>query len=64
MSAQTHYTEKLIRRIKELEREYSRLESQKESLHLALVEKLDAAQKRILELEIKCCKKETEACLF
>jgi len=51
MSSQTHYTEKLLRRISELRAEYEALEQLKESSHKELVAKLEAAQKRILELE-------------
>ena len=51
MSAQTHETEKLLRRIRELKIEYEAQEKLKEDALGALVEKLEAAQKRILELE-------------
>ena len=51
MSAQTHETEKLLRRIRELKIEYETQEKLKENALGALVEKLEAAQKRILELE-------------
>jgi hypothetical protein len=51
MSAQTHYTEKLLRRIRELELEYEEQEKLKIVAHKVLVEKLEAAERRILELE-------------
>jgi hypothetical protein len=51
MSSQTHYTEQLLRRISELRAEYEELEKLKESSHKELVTKLEAANKRILELE-------------
>jgi hypothetical protein len=51
MCAQTHYTEKLNRKISELQAEYEALERRKEYELSALVKKLEAAQQRILELE-------------
>ena len=51
MSSQTHYTEKLLRRISELRAEYDALEKLKETSHKELIAKLEAANKRIIELE-------------
>ncbi len=51
MSAQTHETERLLRRIRELEIEYEAQERLKENTHMELVKKLEAAQMRIQELE-------------
>ena len=56
MSAQTHETERLHRRIRQLQTEYEQQENLKEIAFKALLEKFEAAQKRIIELESKCSK--------
>jgi hypothetical protein len=58
MSGQTHETERLLRRIRELQIEYEKQEKIKEIAYKTLVEKFEAAQERIIELETKYVKKE------
>ena len=56
MSAQNHETERLHRRIRQLQTEYELQEKQKEIALKTLVEQLEIAQKRIIELEMKYLK--------
>jgi hypothetical protein len=51
MSAQNHETERLHRRIRQLQLEYKELENQKEFSYKVLLEQLENSQKRIAELE-------------
>jgi hypothetical protein len=60
MSGQTHETERLLRRIRELQIEYEKQERLKEIAYKTLVEKFEAAQERIIELETKYLKKADE----
>jgi hypothetical protein len=60
MSGQTHETERLLRRIRELQIEYEKQEKLKELAYKTLVEKFEAAQERIVELESKYFKKDGE----
>ena len=60
MCAQTHYTEKLLRRINELKAEYQELEKLKDSAYKELVEKLEEAQNKIQELESQHVTKDTK----
>ena len=53
MSAQNHETERLHKRIRQLQIEYEQQEKKKESALRALVEQLEIANKRIIELETK-----------
>ena len=53
MSAQNHETERLHRRIRQLQTEYENQEKQKEIAFRALAQQLELAQKRIVELEAK-----------
>jgi hypothetical protein len=60
MSGQTHETERLLRRIRELQIEYEKQEKLKEIAYKTLVEKFEAAQERIIELETRHIKKDEE----
>ncbi len=60
MSGQTHETERLLRRIRELQVEYEKQEKVKETAYKSLVEKFEAAQKRIIELETKYLNKDVD----
>jgi len=60
MSGQTHETERLLRRIRELQVEYEKQEKIKETAYKSLVEKFEAAQKRIIELETKYLNKDVD----
>ena len=51
MSAQNHETERLHKRIRQLQLEYKELENQKEIAYKALLEQFENSQKRIAELE-------------
>jgi hypothetical protein len=60
MSGQTHETERLLRRIRELQIEYEKQEIIKETAYKTLIEKFEAAQERIIELETKYLKNDGE----
>ena len=60
MSAQNHETERLLKRIRELQMEYEQQEKKKESALRSLVEQLEIAKKRIVELETKYINKDVE----
>ncbi len=58
MSAHNHETERLLKRIRQLQTEYELQENQKEMALRTLAEQLEIAQKRIVELESKYIKHE------
>lgn len=60
MSAQNHETERLHRRIRQLQSEYEQQERQKEIAFSKLAEQLEKAQKRIVELEEQYLKRNVE----
>jgi hypothetical protein len=60
MSAHNHETERLLRRIRQLQTDYEIQEKQKENALKTLAEQLEIAQKRIVELESKYIKNETD----